>query len=292
MLMDAFIPGLEPELHAGVRSQHPKTLEECMKEAQLVNDRNVALKLALSEWRHMGLGERKPKSISRCKVRENRELMLFTMNEEEEMGKEGEMETLEVKTVDLNYMEITERRRLPYKFPIPLIEELLDELPGAIVFSKPDLQLGYHQIQMQEEDREKMAFLHMRDTVFGALDIKPRGGSRWRENQSNGQLAHIERCDRTQRILEFDWDDEAIGAFEELKKAMMSVPVLALPNFSLPFMIETDVFGFELGAVLSQNYRPIAYFNQKLVPLSQAKSIYERELMEVAMLCRGGDITC
>lgn len=63
--MDAFIPGLEPELHAGVRSQHPKTLEECMKEAQLVNDRNVALKLALSEWRHMGLGERKPKSISR-----------------------------------------------------------------------------------------------------------------------------------------------------------------------------------------------------------------------------------
>lgn len=39
--------------------------------------------------------------------------MLFTMNEEEEMGKEGEMETLEVKTVDLNYMEITERRRLP-----------------------------------------------------------------------------------------------------------------------------------------------------------------------------------
>lgn len=73
---------------------------------------------------------------------------------------------------------------------------------------------------------------------------------------------------------------------------MMSVPVLALPNFSLLFMIETDVFGFELGAVLSQNYRPIAYFNQKLVPLSQAKSIYERELMEVAMLCRGGDITC
>lgn len=84
----------------------------------------------------------------------------------------------------------------------------------------------------------------------------------------------------------FSWNDKAQAAFEELKEAVVSPPVLRLPDFIKMFVVECDASGEALGAVLIQEGQPLAYFSQALKGMNLTLSTYEKELQALVMAVR------
>jgi hypothetical protein len=77
----------------------------------------------------------------------------------------------------------------------------------------------------------------------------------------------------------FGWNEEASDSFDRLKEAMTKAPVLALPDFSKPFVIECDASSHGIGAILMQDRCPITYFSQALHGRNINLSTYEKEML-------------
>ncbi|XP_015969943.1 uncharacterized protein LOC107493360 [Arachis duranensis] len=275
------------------------------------------------------------------------------------------------------------------RFPIPTVDELLDELFGAKIFSKLDLRSGYHQILVKPEDRYKTAFRthqghyewlvmpfgltnapatfqHLMNDIFqpflrkfvlvffdDILIYSPSTSQHLahleivlQTLQKESLFAKLSKClfavseidylghtitekgvhmekDKIQAVLAwptpenlkqlrgflgltgyyrrfikgyaslaspltdllkrdaFQWSSVAAHAFESLKNAITSEPVLALPNFDQPFIVETDASSTGIGAVLLQDKHPIAFFSKKLSTNKQHQSAYAREFYAV-----------
>lgn len=85
----------------------------------------------------------------------------------------------------------------------------------------------------------------------------------------------------------FIWTPEAESALNLLKLALTSAPILATPDYSLPFTIQTDACDTGMGAVITQiqegNERVIEYMSQKFSPAQQRYSTTEKECLGVIL---------
>lgn len=278
------------------------------------------------------------------------------------------------------------------KYPLPVVDELLDELHGAARFTKLDMRSGYHQIHVKPEDEAKTAFRthsghwefrvmpfglanapasfqalmntilrsllrkcvlvfvdniliysltlevhldHLRE-VFKILDqhqlllkqskcsfgqqqleylghiinangvapdpkkieavqnwptptdIKQLRGflglsGYYRKFIKNYGVLSRPLTDLLKKDSLFHWTAQHQQCFDTLKQALISTPVLALPDFAKPFMVETDASSTGIGVVLSQAGHPVAYISKALGPKAQALSTYKKECMAVIL---------
>ena len=66
-----------------------------------------------------------------------------------------------------------------------------------------------------------------------------------------------------------------------MKKIMAQEALLALPDYAKPFQIYTDASGYQLGAVLQQQGKPLAYYTRKLTDTQRRYTTEERELLSI-----------
>ena len=85
----------------------------------------------------------------------------------------------------------------------------------------------------------------------------------------------------TSSAVRWLWTDEHQQAFNKAKQIVSREVMLAFPDFTLPFEIHTDASKLQLGAVISQNKKPIAFFSRKLTPAQTRYTTTERELLAI-----------
>jgi hypothetical protein len=84
----------------------------------------------------------------------------------------------------------------------------------------------------------------------------------------------------------FVWTDRANEGFERLKKEVATKPVLVLPSFEKLFTVECDASNIVVGAVLSQEGRPVAFFSERLNEEKSRYSSYDLELYALVQALR------
>ena len=98
-------------------------------------------------------------------------------------------------------------------------------------------------------------------------------------------LTNMTRKSEPEKVI---WTTQCTKAFSKLKELLLSAPVMMNPDFSCPFILQTDASEVGVGAVLSQTDaegcdHPVAYFSRKLLPREQKYATIEKECLAIKL---------
>jgi hypothetical protein len=79
----------------------------------------------------------------------------------------------------------------------------------------------------------------------------------------------------------FVWHDKETKAFEDIKAIISRKTLLAYPDFSNDFHIDTDSSDYQLGAVIMQDDRPLAFYSRKLSNAQKRYTTGKQELLSM-----------
>nr|GEU90914.1 retrotransposon protein, putative, Ty3-gypsy subclass [Tanacetum cinerariifolium] len=202
------------------------------------------------------------------------------------------------------------------RYPLPMIDDLFDQLQGSSVYSKIDMRSGYHQLRLREEDIPKTAFrtqyrhyefqvmpFGLTNTPAVCMDLMNRVCKSYSDKfvivfiddiliYSKSKQEHEEHpkfiegfskiaksmTKLTQKKVKFDWGDKEEACFKLIKQKLCSAPILALPKGSEYFIIYCDASIKGLGVVLMQREKVIAYASRQLKIQEKNYTTHDLEL--------------
>ena len=85
----------------------------------------------------------------------------------------------------------------------------------------------------------------------------------------------------TKKDVKFIWSEACEKSFEELKKRLVTAPVLTIPNGEENFTIYSDASGTSIGCVLMQEGKVVTYSSRQLKPYERSYLTHDLELAAV-----------
>ncbi|KAG5870678.1 hypothetical protein JTB14_023894 [Gonioctena quinquepunctata] len=194
---------------------------------------------------------------------------------------------------DINAVEALHSRELLTSDQVEILDELVNDCSVRMGNSLGCTKIVEHKIELLDNDENglyvdpgKVEVILQIPTPSKISEVRSLIGtaSWYRRFILNFSTVIQPLTELLKKNTKFVWTPRQEAALREVKEYLISAPVMACPNFDLPFIVQTDASGYGIGAVLTQNHpdvgeRVVSYLSRSLTKQEIKFSTTERECL-------------